>query len=45
MISQNNFKNDFDPSLLMSSFVEVNQDIDDNQKDDMKFMKLQKLRK
>ena len=40
LIKDNNFKNDFDPLQLMIGSVEVNQNKDDNQKDDMNFLKL-----
>jgi len=40
LIKYNNFKNDFDPLQLMIGSVEVNQNKDDNQKDDMNFLKL-----
>ena len=45
LIRDNNFKKDFDPELLMNGCVEVNQNKDDNQKDKMNFMKLEKKEK
>jgi hypothetical protein len=42
LIRDNNFKQDFDPELLMNRKVEVNQNQEDNQKDNMNFMKLEK---